>query len=63
MEKQELDLKNTVRQMEIGETIEQPIEKMATVRTYIYEIKLVEQKVYTTSTDAERRVVTITRVE
>ncbi len=57
------DLKNSVRHMEVGQTIEQPIERLAVVRQYAYEIKLLEGKVYTTFADKDKRVVTITRVE
>jgi hypothetical protein len=63
MNNQEFDLKNTMRQMEVGQTMEQPIERLAVVRQYTYQIKLIEGKVYTTNADGEKRIVTITRVE
>lgn len=63
MEQQAIDLKNRVRQLEVGETMEQPIERLAVVRQYTYEIKLLTGKVYTTSADRDKRVIKITRVE
>lgn len=63
MNNQEFDLKNTMRQMEVGQTMEQPIERLAVVRQYTYQIKLIEGKVYATSADGVKRIVTITRVE
>lgn len=63
MNNQEFDLKNTIRAMEVGQTMEQPIERLAVVRQYTYQIKLIEGKVYTTTADGKKRIVTITRVE
>lgn len=61
MNEQAKDLKNQVRGLAVGQTLEQPIERLAVVRQYAYMIGLTEDKSYHTEVDRERRVIKVTR--
>ena len=65
MDKQEVihDLKNEIREMEVGQKLRLPLDRLAVVRTYASEIGLVMNRRYKTFADRETRSVIITRVE
>lgn len=65
MDKQEVihDLKNEIREMEVGQKLRLPMDRLAVARTYASEIGLVMNRRYKTFADRDTRSVIITRVE
>ena len=62
MEKtQQVDVKNQIRQMEIGDEISFPIERLEVVRVYACSVGLVMGRNYKTRTDRENMTITVVR--
>lgn len=60
MEKE--NTKEEIKQMEIGDVISYPIERLAVIRTYAWEIGLVMNRNYKTYTHKDERMVTVKRL-
>ena len=61
MEKQAVDMKNQVRQLEVGMALQFPLERMYVVRQYAYEVGMLMGRRYITAIDKEKRTITVTR--
>lgn len=55
-------LRTTLREMEIGEKISFPIEKIRTIKSYCTELKLCTKQQFTTSQSQKDHTVTVCRI-
>lgn len=54
--------KDKVKELEVGASVEFPIEKLNIIRTYAYEIGLKMERRYTTAIDKEKRTIAVKRI-
>lgn len=59
MEKE--NTKEKIKQMEIGQTVSFPIERLAVIRTYASELSLVMNRKYKTRADKGKRRIVVSR--
>ena len=62
MEIQTIDTKNQIRQMENGQSLQYPLERMQVIRQYAYELGMLMGREYHTAIDKEKRIISVTRI-
>ena len=54
-------VKDQIKQMEVGQTLSYPIERLTVVRTYACELGMILDRKYKTETDRDNRTINVTR--
>lgn len=58
-----VSLRQTLKEMEVGESAEFPISKVSTMRAIASTMGLELERKYSSRCDKERRIITVTRIE
>lgn len=63
MENQAIDTKNQIRQMEVGQSLQFPLERLQVIRQYAYELGMLMERKYHTAIDKDAKLISVTRDE
>ena len=61
MENQAIDTKSRIRQMNLMQTLQFPLERMYVIRQYAYELGMLMNREYHTAIDKEKKIIRVTR--
>lgn len=62
MQIQTIDTKSQIRQMEKGQSLQFPLERMYVIRQYAYELSMLMGREYHTAIDKEKKIIEVSRV-
>lgn len=62
MEIQTIDTKSQIRQMEKGQLLQFPLERMYVIRQYAYELGMLMGREYHTAIDKEKKIIEVSRI-